>query len=271
MRGSAPRRSVLAVRGGVGHTRRDRLAGEEPMEVRVAGPGGRGRPVGVTMRTPGDDFALAVGLLVGEGIVAPGAVTRVAYCDDREGEQLYNVVTVTTSAPVDPGEARRIAATSACGMCGAASLDQVEVRCAPLGAGPELAREVLLRLPATLRAGQHVFEATGGLHAAGLFDAAGELRDLREDIGRHNAVDKVVGTAALAGELPLADHVLVVSGRAGFEIVQKCAVAGIAVVASVSAPSSLAADAAERLGVTLVGFLRNDGFNVYTHPERIVL
>ena len=239
------------------------------MEVRVADPAGT-TPVAVTMRTPGDDFELAAGFLLTEGVVGPGTITRVAYCDDVPGEQLFNVVTVTTSAPAVLGEGRRAAVTSACGICGRASLDEVEVRCAPLAEGPRVAREVLLGLPATLRSRQRVFEETGGLHAAGLFDATGRLECLREDVGRHNAVDKVIGHAALAGGLPLADRVLMVSGRAGFEIVQKAAVAGIAVLASVSAPSSLAADAAERFGMTLVGFLRGDGYNVYTDPGRVV-
>lgn len=241
------------------------------MEIRVTGPTGPTVPVAVTMRTPGDDFALAAGFLVTEGVVEPGAIRRVAYCDDAAGDQLFNVVTVTTSSPATVGEERRVAATSACGICGATSLDAVTVRCAPLGEGPLLAREVLLGLPDVLRAGQRVFDQTGGLHAAALVDADGRLLDLREDIGRHNAVDKVIGRAALAHALPLAGTALVVSGRAGFEIVQKAAVAGIAILASVSAPSSLAADAAERLGLTLVGFLRGDGFNVYTHPGRIGL
>ena len=159
--------------------------------------------------------------------------------------------------------------TSACGICGTTSLDAVEVRCDPLPAGPAVEGDVLLAMPDRLRAAQRVFEVTGGLHAAGLFDPAGRLLLAREDIGRHNAVDKVVGAAALAGDLPLHDRVLMVSGRAGFEIVQKAAVAGIPVLAAVSAPSSLAADAAERLGMTLVGFLRDDGFNVYCGAERI--
>ncbi len=269
MSATAPRRSVLAVRAGAGRRRRDRLAGEEPMEVRVADRSGRTVPVGITMRTPGDDFELAAGFLIAEGVVAPGAIARVAYCDDLEGEQLYNVVTVTTPGEAVLGDARPVAGTSACGICGRASLDQVEVRCAPLAPGPVVSAGALLALPGAMRAGQRVFEETGGLHAAGLFDPRGTLLRLREDVGRHNAVDKVVGGAALAGELPLADRLLMVSGRAGFEIVQKAAVAGITVVASVSAPSSMAADAAERFGMTLVGFLRDDGYNVYTRPERI--
>jgi len=240
------------------------------MEIRATDPEGRTWPVAVTMRTPGDDLALAAGFLVTEGVIASGSIRRVAYCDDVEGEQLFNVVTVASAAPVEIGEARRVAATSACGICGVTSLDAVQVTCAPLAPGPELAREVLLGMPDALRARQRVFDQTGGLHAAGLFDPGGRLLSLSEDIGRHNAVDKVIGRAALDGGLPLSDHVLVVSGRAGFEIVQKAAVAGIPIVAAVSAPSSLAADAAERLGLTLIGFLRGDGFNVYAHPGRLL-
>jgi FdhD protein len=271
MSSAAPHRAVLTVRGDTRRERRDRLAGEEPMEIRVAPMSGEPRPVAVTMRTPGHDLELAAGFLVTEGIVAPGGVRRVAYCDDVEGDQLYNVVTVRTDGPIALGEGRRVASTSACGICGKASLDDVEVRCAPLGEGPRIARRTLLALPDALRAGQRVFDATGGLHAAGLFDAGGRLLTLREDIGRHNAVDKVVGAAALAGELPAADRVLMVSGRAGFEIVQKAAVAGIPILAAVSAPSSLAVEAAERLGMTLVGFLRGDGFNLYAGRGRIVV
>ena len=269
MSASAPRRPVLTVRGDVRRTRRDRLAAEEPLEIRVTGPDGVTAPVAVTMRTPGDDFALAAGFLVTEGVIAPGSIRRVAYCDALEGEQLFNVVTVSTTEPPVIGEERRVAATSACGICGTTSLDAVEVRCAPLADGPVLVRDVLLGLPGTLRAAQRVFDQTGGLHAAGLVDEGGRLLDAREDIGRHNAVDKVIGRAALEEALPLSGRALIVSGRAGFEIVQKAAVAGIPILAAVSAPSSLAADAAERLGLTLVGFLRGDGFNVYTHPERI--
>jgi FdhD protein len=268
----APRRSVLAVRGGAHRRRRDRLAGEEPMEIRAAGPGQEPAAVAVTMRTPGHDFELAAGFLVTEGLVAPDGVARAAYCEDvPDDEQRFNVVTITSREPVEAGGRGRLPATSACGICGKASLDEVEVACGPLADGPALARSTLLGLPGALRARQAVFEDTGGLHAAGLFDVEGHLLALREDVGRHNAVDKVVGAAALAGELPLSDRVLLVSGRAGFEIVQKAAVAGVPVLAAVSAPSSLAAEAAERLGMTLVAFLRGDGFNVYSRPDRIVL
>jgi len=269
MSSAAPRRHVLVVRGDSRRTVRDRLAAEEPMEIRVSAPGGTGRAVAVTMRTPGHDFELAAGFLITERVVGAGSVSRVAYCGDLEGEQLYNVVTVTATGVVAPTAERRTA-TSACGVCAKTRLDEVEVRCAPLGDGPVITTEVLLGLPDALRDAQRVFAATGGLHAAGVFDTAGSALVVREDIGRHNAVDKVIGARALAGGgPPPAETVLMVSGRAGFEIVQKAAVAGIPVLAAVSAPSSLAVSAAERLGMTLVGFLRGDGFNVYTRPERI--
>jgi FdhD protein len=267
---AAPRTRVIAVRGDAPRDRRDRLAGEEPMEIRLAGPDGEPAPVAVTMRTPGDDFELAAGFLVTEGLVAPGEILRVAYCDGLEGEQRFNVVTVHSSATVtfDP---RPLLATSACGVCGKTSLEAVEVRCAPLPEGPRVGRSALLGMAPALRAAQAVFEATGGLHAAGLFTPDGRLLAAREDVGRHNAVDKVIGAAALACELPLHQRILMVSGRAGFEIVQKAAVAGIPVLAAVSAPSSLAVTSAERLGLTLVGFVRGDGFNIYSRPDRVDL
>ena len=162
-------------------------------------------------------------------------------------------------------------ATASCGICGKASLDEVEVRSAPIPDGPLVTPETLLGLAAALRRAQVVFEATGGLHAAGLFDRAGELIALREDIGRHNALDKLIGSQLLAGNLPLHDRIVLVSGRAGFELVQKAAVAGVPLLAAVSAPSDLAVEAADRLGVTLVGFLRADGFNVYARPDRVAV
>jgi FdhD protein len=264
---------VVAINDGVRSERPDTLATEEPMEIRVGGPDEDATQVAVTMRTPGGDYELAVGFLFTEGLISPGDVRRVAYCDDLDGEsQRYNVVTVTLDRPFDAGALRRnFYATSSCGICGKAALDDVEVRCAPVAAGPQVRARVLVGLPEALRAKQAVFERTGGLHAAGLFTPEGELVALREDVGRHNAVDKVIGEQVLAGRVPLADHVLQVSGRASFEIVQKAIAARIPVVASVSAPSSLAADAAERLGVTLVGFLRGDGFNVYAHASRVAL
>jgi FdhD protein len=200
-------------------------------------------------------------------------VSDVRYCRLPEAEeQRYNVVTVGLRHRFDiDGHERRFLANSSCGICGKTSLEQVEVACAALGPGLMVPASVIAGLPDALRAGQQLFDKTGGLHAAGLATAAGELVSLREDVGRHNAVDKLVGEAVLAGALPLADRVLVVSGRVSFEIVQKAAVAGIPVLCAVSAPSSLAVDAADHLGMTLAGFVRDGAFNVYCHPERIDL
>jgi FdhD protein len=263
---------IVAIRGGVRSERADTLATEEPMEIRAGGPGQEAEAVAVTMRTPGGDFELAVGFLFTEGLISPGDVHRVAYCDNVPGEdQQYNIVSVTLDEPLDRERLHRnFAATSSCGICGKAALDDVQVRCAPVAAGPEVSVDVLVSLPDRLRAGQKVFERTGGLHAAGLFTPDGELVTLREDVGRHNAVDKVIGEQLLAARLPLSGHVLQVSGRASFEIVQKAAVAGIPIVSAVSAPSSLAVEAGERFGMTIVGFVRDGGCNVYSHPERVL-
>jgi FdhD protein len=272
IRRSVRRVRTLAVRPGGRFERTDALAAEEPMEIRVHGPGQAAAPVTVTMRTPGGDFELAVGLLYAEGLIAGrDDVRRVSYCEDLEPEeQHYNVVTVELSRPFDVAVPRRtFVASSSCGICGKATLDDVEVHCAPLAPGPSLHAEVLASLPDALRSAQRVFDQTGGLHAAGLFTAEGGLLSLREDVGRHNAVDKVVGQALLGGELPLSDRVLQVSGRIGFEIVQKAARAGITVLSAVGAPSTLALDAAERVGMTLLGFVRDGGFNVYAGPDRI--
>jgi FdhD protein len=262
---------VTAVHDGVRSERPDTLATEEPMEIRAGGPGQVARPVAVTMRTPGADYELAAGFLFTERLIVPGDVTRVAYCDDLEdAEQRYNVVTVTLRRPFDHDRLQRnFYATSSCGICGKAALDDVEVRCAPVAEGPVVEAELIVTLPDRLRERQRVFDRTGGLHAAGLFTASGEMIALREDVGRHNAVDTVVGEQLLAGRIPLADRVLQVSGRASFEIVQKAAVAGIPIVSAVSAPSSLAVEAAERFGMTLVGFVRDGRCNVYTRPERV--
>jgi FdhD protein len=262
---------VIAVREGVRSERPDTLATEEPMEIRVAGPDDEAVRVAVTMRTPGADYQLAVGFLFTEGLIAPGDVRRVAYCDDLDDEeQRYNVVTVTLGRAFDHDRLHRnFFATSSCGICGKAALDDVEVRCAPVAPGPRVPASVLVTLPDRLREKQSVFDRTGGLHAAGLFTPVGELVSLREDVGRHNAVDKVIGEQVLAGRTPLANHVLQVSGRASFEIVQKAAVAGIPIVAAVSAPSSLAVEAGERFGMTIVGFVREGRLNVYAHPERV--
>jgi FdhD protein len=263
---------VVALNDGIRSERTDTLAAEEPLEIRVQGPGQEQRSVAVTMRTPGGDFELAVGFLFTEGLIIPGDISRVAYCDTLPGEeQQYNVVSVTLNRPFDFDRLKRnFYATSSCGVCGKAALDDIGVRCAPVAAGTRVAGETLLALPAALRKAQKVFERTGGLHAAGLFSTDGELVSVREDVGRHNAVDKVIGEQVLAGHVPVAGHVLQVSGRLSFEIVQKAAVAGIPIVSAVSAPSSLAVEAGERFGMTLVGFVRDERLNVYTHPERLI-
>jgi len=262
---------VVAVHGDARSERADALATEEPLEIRAQGPGQQAQRVAVTMRTPGGDFELAAGFLFTEGLVGAHEVRRVAYCDDLDDEeQRYNVVTVTLERPFDAERlSRNFYATSSCGVCGKASLDDITVRCDVVPPGFAVPADVLVGLPDRLREAQRVFDRTGGLHAAGLFDRSGKPVTVREDVGRHNAVDKVIGEQLLAGRVPLADHVLQVSGRASFEIVQKAAVAGIPVVSAVSAPSSLAVDAGERLGVTVVGFVRDGRCNVYTHADRV--
>ena len=268
---------MLTVDDGAATERRDRLATEEPMEIRIGGPGQEPVPLAVTMRTPGNDFELAVGLCRSEGLVESVAdVESVAYClaagTAGATEQQYNVVTIRLRRPVlHDLRARRYLASSSCGICGKAALDEVEVRCRPVGSGPRVAASVVPMLPGLLATHQRVFDETGGLHAAARFTAHGDLVAVREDVGRHNALDKLIGHALLAGALPLDDQVLLVSGRMSFELVQKAAMAGIPVLCAVSAPSSLAVAAAERFGQTVVGFLRGTRFNVYAHAERIDL
>jgi FdhD protein len=262
---------VEAIRDGTRSGRTETLVTEEPLEIRVAGPGQEQLQVAVTMRTPGGDFELAVGFLFTEGLIRPDDVTRVAYCDELPGEdQQFNVVLVSVRKPFDPERLNRnFYATSSCGVCGKAALDDIEVRCEPVASDTRVSAEMLVALPQALLSAQRLFDRTGGLHAAGLFSVEGEPITVREDVGRHNAVDKVIGERALAGQLPLAECVLQVSGRASFEIVQKAAVAGIPIVSAVSAPSSLAVEAGERFGQTIVGFVREGRCNVYTHPERV--
>ena len=264
---------VTIVEDGVARSRRDSLATEEPLEIRAAGPGQEAVSVAVTMRTPGNDFELAAGFLFTEGLVGPDDVATIKYCDDIDDEeQRYNVVTVHLRRPFDAALVRRnFYATSSCGVCGKASLDAVSVLVEPVADGPTVGRDVIEALPDRLRADQDVFERTGGLHATGFFDTSGRLLGLREDVGRHNAMDKLIGGELFAGTLPLSERIALVSGRASFELVQKAAVAGVPLFCAVSAPSSLAVDLARRVGITLVGFLRGQRFVVYTHPERIVL
>jgi FdhD protein len=274
-RGSKTKVRVRVVEDGRARVRPDSLATEEPMEIRVISGGAR-QTVAVTMRTPGADFELAAGFLYGEGIVAsPEDVKRISYCVDPEvdAEQQYNIVNVELREgreyDLRPLE-RHFYTSSACGVCGKASLEQLELRgCPVVPPGPQLAPEKVYALPEKLREAQGLFDATGGLHAAALFDANGELVALREDVGRHNATDKLVGWALLEGRLPLSDHAVMVSGRSSYEILQKCLTAGVPIVCAISAPSSLAVDVARRFNITLVGFLRGNRFNVYSAPERV--
>lgn len=275
--GPRTRVRLLARRGGALEPCDDLVATEEPLELRVASDGAPPRAVAVTMRTPGADFELAAGFLYGEGVVrGPERVRSIRYCVDPalSEEQRFNTVTVDVAgrplAELDRLE-RHFAVTSACGVCGRQSLDALEQRgLQPVPPTGAVTTEQLAALPARLREAQAVFEDTGGLHAAALFTTGGELAAVREDVGRHNALDKLIGWALLDGRLPLADAVVLVSGRASFELVQKCVAAGVPVMAAVSAPSSLAVDTARRFGLTLVGFLRGERANVYTTPARVV-
>jgi FdhD protein len=268
---------VRAREGALETERSDTLAVEEPLEIRLRTPEApRATPFVVTMRTPGEDEELAAGLLFAEGVIdcCADVLSLERPADPRIDPALRDNVIVASLRPeaFARGESlgRRTVMGSSCGVCGKTSIENV----VPAGRPPlegdfHISPEVLLALPGRLREKQSVFAETGGLHAAALFSAGGQLRALREDIGRHNAVDKLVGFFLLRDELPLADSALMVSGRAGFEIVQKAFAAGVPVLASVSAPSSLAAELAETAGLTLVGFLRDRRFNVYTHPGRI--
>jgi len=254
--------------------REEALAAEEPLEIRLGH-----EPFTVSMRTPGDDFDLVAGFLLSEGIIhEPDELISLRFCagEDENGQQTFNVVEAQLRPDVvlpSLAAQRNVATTSACGICGTASIDAVRKSShyaitAPVDQ-PLVKAEVLASLPGILREQQKLFEKTGGVHAAGLFAPDGELMILREDVGRHNAVDKVVGAAFRDRRLPLANTILQVSGRASFELVQKAAMAGVPLLAAVSAPSSLSVELARESGVTLVGFSRGDTLNVYTHDGRI--
>ncbi len=266
-------RRIVAVRGESLEVRDDRVVGEAPLEIRAAGPRQDPVAVAVTMRTPGNEAELAVGFLRTEGLLDGQEVLGTNGGDPGALSQPDDTIVVRLSRTFDASKVaeRHFVATASCGICGKASVDEVALRTEPLPEGPVVSRSVILALPELLRAAQRAFDETGGLHAAGLFTPKGELLALREDVGRHNAVDKLVGSQILAGAMPLHDRLLMVSGRVSFEIVQKAAVAGIPIVCAVSAPSDLAIETAERLGATLVGFLRGDGFNLYAHDARIDL
>ncbi|MDQ1487327.1 MAG: FdhD protein [Actinomycetota bacterium] len=268
------RRRVLHLEDGLVVERPDTLVAEEPLEIRIGGSA-----VAVTMRTPGDDFDLVAGFAWTEGLITdPEHLVGLRYCAgaDDTGRNTYNVIDVVLSDeanPVDPSLSRNFYTTSSCGVCGKASIDAIKVRSRfelrddDVSVSPEL----LSALPDKLRAAQKVFDRTGGLHAAGLFTPDAELLALREDVGRHNAVDKLIGWALREQRLPLKQTVLLVSGRASFELVQKAYVAGIPVLAAVSAPSTLAAEFAESVGMTLIGFLRGSSMNVYTGAQRVAV
>lgn len=272
------RRKVIRIRDGAISTRPDTLVAEEPLEIRL-----NGKPLAITMRTPGDDFALAAGFLVSEGVFGRAdELQNIVYCAGAtvDGSNTYNIVDVRTAPGVvmpDITLERNVYTTSSCGLCGKASLDAVRTTARwaiddgadapPVRLEPAL----LAGLPDRLRAAQQVFDRTGGLHAAALFTEDGEMLDVREDVGRHNAVDKLVGRALQRGDLPLSRTILLVSGRASFELAQKAVMAGIPVLAAVSAPSSLAVDLAIETGLTLVGFLRGPSMNVYAGEHRIAL
>ncbi|MFF3445647.1 formate dehydrogenase accessory sulfurtransferase FdhD [Streptomyces sp. NPDC002667] len=274
------RRKVIRIRDGAVSTRPDTLVAEEPLEIRL-----NGKPLAITMRTPGDDFALAAGFLVSEGVLGRAdELQNIVYCAGAtvDGSNTYNIVDVRTAPGLvvpDITLERNVYTTSSCGLCGKASLDAVRTTARWTiddtldGTAPPVRLEpgLLAALPDRLRAAQRVFDRTGGLHAAALFTEEGELVDIREDVGRHNAVDKLVGRALQNGSLPLSRTVLLVSGRASFELAQKAVMAGIPVLAAVSAPSSLAVDLAAETGLTLVGFLRGTNMNVYAGEHRLTL
>jgi len=266
------RRIIRATREGGWRAREEKLAGEEPLEIRFGHTS-----YTTSMRTPGDDFDMVAGFLVGEGVIRESEqLLSLRYCagTDEEGNQTFNVIEVQLgpgATPPDLAKARNVVTSSACGICGTNSIDEVRKK-----AGFQLDEQTgmielrtLLDLPDTLRESQKLFSATGGVHAAGLFSTTGELLILREDVGRHNAVDKVIGAALRARMLPLKDTVLQVSGRASFELVQKAAMSGIGVLTAVSAPSSLAVDLAEETGLTLAAFSRSSSVNIYTHAHRV--
>lgn len=272
-RPTASRKGVVRQhrRDGLTRPKSEVMATEEPFEIRLNAEGQEIKAT-ITMRTPGNDFELAVGFLYSESVLAGKQdFYAVRYCQPAD-EQQYNVVTVDLKGPM-PDTAtldRNFYSNSGCGVCGKASLDQLAITgVPPLGEGPKVSPEFILSLPGRLAKGQKLFARTGGVHAAALFDADGELLAVREDVGRHNAMDKLVGWALLQDRLPLTDHVILVSGRASFELVQKALRAGAGIMCAVSAPSTLAADLAARFGMTLVGFLRDESFNVYTGEQRV--
>jgi FdhD protein len=269
------KRRIWTIENGQARRKLDQIVTEEPLEILLRA-GGEQRTLAITMRTPGNDYELAAGFLHNEGLIHDKLdIAQMTYCVDGAQEQEYNALRVQLRREQLPDLAqldRHFFTNSACGVCGRLLLDELAGRALPpLSPGPQVAPEILTRLPDTLRQAQGLFDKTGGLHAAALFTAQGDLVAVREDVGRHNALDKLIGWGLLNRRLPFHDHILLVSGRASYELLQKCRVAGISLFCAVSAPSSLAVELAERFGITLVGFLRGQRFNVYTGIERIAL
>jgi FdhD protein len=257
-------------------TETDLLAVEEPLEIRLQMPGvSKHKAISITMRTPGDDFDLAAGFLFTEGIITgPAQISKIRYCGlPAKDKNINNTLVAELAEGVDidlKRLERHFYTTSSCGVCGKSSIEALHTGVKKVEVNNKFKSAVIHTLPDTLRRAQAVFERTGGLHASALFDAEGSLDILREDVGRHNALDKVIGAKFMSGETPLNDRLLLVSGRASFELVQKALMAGIPVLAAVGAPSSLAVELAGEFGMTLVGFVRDGRFNIYTGAERIV-
>lgn len=274
-RGTTSEARVTAFDGATAREKFDHVATEEPLEIRLVS-GGRTKSAAVTMRTPGADFELAAGFLLNEGIVRePRDILSVTYCldTDVQAEQRYNIVNVTLRTP--PGNVERLerhfVMSSSCGVCGKAHLEALHARGTHRAAADwTVSPQFIVSLPARLEAQQKIFRATGGLHATALFNRDGAVDVVREDVGRHNAFDKACGWALMNERIPLRESVALVSGRSSFELVQKAAVSGIPILCAVSAPSSLAIDTANEFGITLIGFLRGDRFNVYAGEQRIV-
>lgn len=267
------RTSLLRFDGKKSIQKSDFLATEEPLEIRLVA-GKNKQTIAITMRTPGNDFELAAGFLFAEGVIGTkDEIRRIAYCTDHNEPQLYNIVNVELKGdalPELPGLDRHFFTNSACGVCGKSALENLHSRCTPLQSKLRVEAGIISSLPEKLKTAQALFGLTGGLHAAALFDSRGKLVASREDVGRHNALDKLLGWAFLENKLPLDDHLVLVSGRASYELVQKCITAGVGVLAAISAPSSLAVELAGDFNLTLIGFLRGS-FNLYTAPQRIVL
>ncbi|HLP91190.1 MAG TPA: formate dehydrogenase accessory sulfurtransferase FdhD [Nostocaceae cyanobacterium] len=256
-------------------SRLDQITIEEPLEIRLTSPQ---QTVAVTMRTPGADFELAAGFLYSEGVITSKQdIQKISYCVDAkiDGEQRYNIINVELKPDLNPNLQpleRHFYISSACGVCGKANLEALRLRgCQIINANFQVKSEIIYNLPNQLRAAQNIFSSTGGLHAAAVFNKEGNLLKLQEDVGRHNALDKLIGAALLADELPLNESIIMVSGRSSFEILQKATVAGVPIVCAVSAPSSLAVSVARDFGITLIGFLRDQRFNIYSGRERIMI